>query len=299
MHFFLDFSTSIQTLLVIVIFGGGSIAGLYLVRKWVPAQILREDHEVAGYTFGVVGAFYGVVLAFVIVAAWQRFERANTKAQAEALALTNLYSLSRAFPEPIHDELVSAVHFYADQVVHHEWNQMASMEFEKTLDGEGRLWRLLLSYNPKNAVESAALSKCMDEMDMLSDARQLRYVYYHEDLPSVVWLVIYAGCIITIGFSYFFGSRRFRQQALMCATFAVLIGLTIMAITELADPYQGAVTVTNEPFEFVLTMINSKEPLVHWAPSVSTGNQAAGASPGNQAMIAAPQAATREPNRSP
>ncbi len=245
-----------QAILVIGVFGGGTILGLYIVRRLVPAQILRDDHEVTGYTFGVVGAFYGVVLAFVIVAAWQRFERADNKAQAEALALTNLYSLSKGFQNPMRTELQQATRFYASQVVNHEWNQMATLEFERSLDGEGRLWDVLLAFNPRNALETDALSKCLDEMDALSDARQLRYVYYKEDLPSVVWLVIYAGCIITIGFSYFFGSHRFTQQAVMSGTFAALIGLTIMAISELANPYQGGVTVTNAPFKFVLKIIN-------------------------------------------
>lgn len=51
--------------------------------------------------------------------------------------------------------------------------------------------------------------------------------------------MIYAGLIITIGFSYFFGLETFRSQALMCAIFASLLGLTIVAILELAIPAKG------------------------------------------------------------
>jgi hypothetical protein len=36
---------------------------------------LKQNQEVAGFTFGVIGAFYGLLLAFVIVAAWERFDR--------------------------------------------------------------------------------------------------------------------------------------------------------------------------------------------------------------------------------
>ncbi|MGC1678983.1 MAG: DUF4239 domain-containing protein [Candidatus Binataceae bacterium] len=256
-----------QAFVVVVFFAGVTILGLFIVRRLVPAHILREDKEVAGYTFGVVGAFYGVVLAFVIVAAWQRFERADTKAQAEALALSNLYSLSKGFQQPMRGDLGRAAGDYAKQVANHEWDQMATLEFERSLDGEGQLWHVLLSYNPHNALETDVLAKCLDEMDALSDARQLRYVYYKEDLPSVVWLVIYAGCIITIGFSYFCGSRRFWPQAVMSSTFALLIGLTIMAIAELANPYQGAVTVTNAPFKFVLRII--REDTAQMPPAVN------------------------------
>jgi hypothetical protein len=64
-------------------------------------------------------------------------------------------------------------------------------------------------------------------------------------------VVIYAGLIITIGFSYFFGLETFRSQALMCAIFASLLGLTIVAILELAIPAKGAVTVSDDPLKYV------------------------------------------------
>lgn len=38
----------------------------------------------------------------------------------------------------------------------------------------------------------------------------------------------------------------------MCAIFASLPGLTIVAILELAHPYQGAVTVSDRPLKYVL-----------------------------------------------
>src|SRR3984957_20153423 len=91
----------------------------------------------------------------------------------------------------------------------------------------------------------------------LSDARRLRYVYYSEDLPAVIWIVIYVGCVITLGFSYFFSTRLFRSQAIMSATFAAIIGLTILAISELATPYQGAVVVSDEGFRFLIGSMNA------------------------------------------
>jgi len=50
-----------------------------------------------GITFGVLGAFYGLVLAFVIVATWERFSLANTNAHQEATALESLYKLGAGF----------------------------------------------------------------------------------------------------------------------------------------------------------------------------------------------------------
>jgi hypothetical protein len=71
-----------------------------------------------------------------------------------------------------------------------------------------------------------------------------------------VWLVIDFGLFITIGFSYFFGLDTFPSQALMCGIFASLLGLTILAILELAHPYQGSVIVTDLPFKFALSRMS-------------------------------------------
>ena len=71
--------------------------------------------------------------------------------------------------------------------------------------------------------------------------------------------MIYAGLFITIGFSYFFGLETFPSQALMCGIFASLLGLTILAILELAHPYQGTVAVSDAPFRFAITRMNEMD----------------------------------------
>ena len=248
-----QFSTPVQALIIMIVFSAVTVAGLYLVRRMVEPETLRKNHDVAGFTFGVIGAFYGVVLAFVIVAAWQRFERANEQVQAESLALSNLYSLSRGLPEPTRTEMQNELRTYTANVVNREWKEMAENRFAPDPEQEQRIWNVLLKAAPANAPQQVFLDKSVDQMTQLMDSRRLRYVYYSEDLPSVIWIVIYVGCVITLGFSYFFVTNRFREQALMCGTFAALIGLTILAISELATPYQGAVVVSDQAFRYVAT----------------------------------------------
>jgi hypothetical protein len=88
-------------------------------------------------------------------------------------------------------------------------------------------------------------------------------MYSNEELPSVVWLVIYVGLFITVGFSYFFGLETFPSQALMCGIFASLLGLTILAILELAHPYQGAVVVSDAPFRFAIARMNEMDKIAY------------------------------------
>ncbi len=242
-----------QIAFVCVVFGGGSVAGLCVVRRLVPVDHLQKNHEVAGITFGVLGAFYGLVLAFVIVAAWEQFTAANANSHQEASALESLYKLGAGFAEPMRTRFDSAVSEYTHRVVDEEWPQMANDNYRAQTGRTLKLWSILLSYHAADSREQMLEDKAIDQLNIVGQARNQRILYYDDDLPSVVWLVIYLGCAITIGFSYFFGSHVFRAQVVMCAFFSILLGITILAILELAHPYQGTVTIPDEPFRYALS----------------------------------------------
>jgi Protein of unknown function (DUF4239) len=257
MNFLLYWGAAAQIIFVIVVFGGGSIAGLYIVRRLVPLDRLQKNHDVAGVTFGVLGAFYGLVLAFVIVAAWQRFNQANTDSLEEATALESLYKLGAAMPDPMRTRLDSAVLQYAHRVIDEEWPRMANDTYQGGKIGAHELWSIVLGYPPADSREAILIDKAIDELNVISQARSQRFLFYGDDLPSVVWTVIYLGCLMTISFSYFFGSNVFRAQVMMCGFFSILLGMTILAILELAHPYQGVVTISNQPFRYALSRMEA------------------------------------------
>jgi Protein of unknown function (DUF4239) len=264
MDFLLYYSTPVQVAIIIVVFSGLSIFGLYLVRRMVPLERLKRNHEVAGFTFGVIGAFYGLLLAFVIVAAWERFDRADEMIHAEAMSLVSLYRISKGFPQPLQANFEQALRNYSLHAINVEWPEMARY-IHGEVDSSGRadnpttylgLWALVGSYNPSDARQTLLVDKSYDQLQQLGQDRALRYLYRNDALPSVVWLVIYAGLFITVGFSYFFGLDTFPSQALMCGIFSSLLGLTILAILELAHPYQGSVVISDAAFRYAITQMD-------------------------------------------
>ncbi|HKV55822.1 MAG TPA: DUF4239 domain-containing protein [Candidatus Binataceae bacterium] len=256
MDFLLYCSTLAQVFYVVCIFGGASVGGLYLVRRLVSLDRLRENHEIGGLTFGVVGAFYGLLLAFVIVAAWERFDNAGQQTHQEAVALESLYKIGTAFSEPTRKQVMQTTWNYTTRVLQVEWPEMSRNDYHPQVVGAHLMWKAVLSCQPSNNREQVLLDKALEELDQISGARSLRIAYYRESLPSVMWLVIYLGCAITVGFSYFFGHRAFSSQAVMCATLAILLGISILAVIELSHPYQGNVTVSDEPFRYALSRMS-------------------------------------------
>lgn len=70
MQFLLDWPVPISFLTVSAITTCFALAGLYLVRKKYPAEVLKENHEVAAIIFNAFGLFYGVMVAFVVFITW-------------------------------------------------------------------------------------------------------------------------------------------------------------------------------------------------------------------------------------
>jgi hypothetical protein len=61
MQFLLNLPAWISFLLVSVIITSIALAGLRFVRKKYPAEVLKENHEVAAIIFNAFGLLYGVL----------------------------------------------------------------------------------------------------------------------------------------------------------------------------------------------------------------------------------------------
>ncbi|HTT74479.1 MAG TPA: hypothetical protein VMF50_00690, partial [Candidatus Binataceae bacterium] len=177
------------------------------------------------------------------------------------------YRLSKGFPQPLQQDLQQAIRRYTEHAINVDWPMMADRLHLMTRHsaaaqdplGALNMWALISGFTPSDSRQSLLMEKSFDELQMVSEDHALRFMYGNEDFPSVVWLVIYAGLVITIGFSYFFGLDAFPSQALMCGIFSSLLGLTILAILELAHPYQGSVVVSDGPFRFAIVRMDEMD----------------------------------------
>ena len=92
---------------VLVVFGAclAAVLGLALVQRLVPTAIRKEQNDVAGFIYAVVGVIYAVLLALVVIATWEEFGRARITVEAEANALAEIFWLAHRLPEPEGREL--------------------------------------------------------------------------------------------------------------------------------------------------------------------------------------------------
>ena len=101
-----------------------AVLGLALVQRLVPTAIRKEQNDVAGFIYPVLGVIYAVLLALVVIATWEEFGRARVTVEAEANALAEIFWLAHRLPEPEGRELQELARSYAEEVAHKEWPLM-------------------------------------------------------------------------------------------------------------------------------------------------------------------------------
>ena len=70
-----------------------------------------------------------------------------------------------------------------------------------------------------------------------------------------MWIVLYAGAFITIGFSYMFGTKNKIAHIIMVFCLSVSIGLLLALIDAFVHPFCGLIHLTSESFVLALKQL--------------------------------------------
>jgi hypothetical protein len=245
-----------------------SLVGLAVVRRLAPSSQLAQHTEVAGYVYAVIGVIYAVILAFVVIAAWEEYRDARAAVADEASAVLNLARSANAWPAGDRDAVESALVAYARQVVDVEWPAMARGDFGPTTDTVtvNQIWQALNEADETAAAKSASYEVALEQLDDLGAARRDRLLLGQEGLPMSMAVILIIGAIVTVGFAYLFAVDDGRLHGLMIASLAVLIALLLLLQSELGMPFQGVSAIEPTAMELVLAEIDSRNGIPGMSP---------------------------------
>ena len=89
----------------------------------------------------------------------------------------------------------------------------------------------------------------LDQLHALGDARRERLLAAGEGLPTILWVVLIGGGVITIAFTYLFGLESTAVHTLMVAALAIVLSLSLFSIAALDHPFRGDVRIHPEALE--------------------------------------------------
>ena len=247
--------TTLAVLIAVVGSAALAVAGLLAFHATVPHELRSLHNDLAGFVLAIVGVIYAVLLAFIAVAVWQNYTDVDNLVQMEANLVGDLYQDTVGLPPDIAQQLRQNLFDYTETVVHKEWpHMMASMPSRlkgwRTL---GSFHLTLTQFKPQDAPTLAVQTEMLGTLDKLYDVRRGRFHAASAGLPAIVWWNLTVGAVILIVFSYLFGAPRLAMHAVMVGLLGSSIGLVLMLIVLLDNPFLGRSHVSVEPFQ-ALTM---------------------------------------------
>ena len=239
--------------LVVGVFILFSIAGLLIVRHFVPHSRLKIHHDVADPILGAVGAVYAVLIAFVVVTVWQTFDKSNSNVEMEANYMADIYRDAEAFSPDFRQKVGDLMREYRQAVADDEWPAMQSGQMSPKVENiMRRLWTLYTSYQPKTVTEQSFFDESVRKLNSFRELRRQRLMDSRTGIEPLLWFVLVGGAVATISFTFLFGAEDVKAQIIMVVILSAMISLILFTIMELDYPFTGAVSISSGPFKEML-----------------------------------------------
>ncbi len=188
----------------------------------------------------VVGTSFAVLLAFLILAAFQTYNGAKTGAASEANALLDMTRTAALFPAAQRDQLRSDFVCYGQAVVDEEWPAMRNGRSSPIVDGwvaayRGEFGRLTV----RSPREGFAFQDLLAQAATRTTGRQQRLSDDTPTVPTPLWLgLLFVGCVaVALQLGMADPSELLRVQGLQIGGVAAVVATGLVIINFLDHPY--------------------------------------------------------------
>ena len=237
------------------------------LSRWIFKRLhMHEHNEIAGHFLGVVGVIYAVVLAFVVVTAWQQFDHAEEVSLQEQRDASSLFHMMLAYDDKnAATDIEWLLRDYASNTSS-EWQQMEHGDLPLCPDYFYST-QLLANCKPSHDVPSSSKStacltheimetvtglrptssrdvgiyfQSMSAVLSLSQDREHRRHHYEEKpLQLILWLSFPFGAFILIWMTYFVADQDSRSQVVRTVALCAMIGLMGALALVFDNPFTG------------------------------------------------------------
>jgi hypothetical protein len=228
--------------------------GLMLLTRAISGvDRLKQNNEVAGFKFAVIGVFYGVLLAFVVVSVWEEYRGTQTAVRNEAKAIIDLYHVSAALPFEAGVEIRHLLFTYTDHVCKYEWRTMARGRSSEDAGSDlESLSSAIFELEPQGYRQLMLYQAALRLLAVIADNRSERLDSADGSMSGLLWFVLIVGAGVTLGYPAFFGASNLMAQTLMTAALAALVALSLLLAVAFDYPFTGAVRISPQPFDKAL-----------------------------------------------
>lgn len=237
-------------------------------------QVASADgNHLVGYVFGVCGVVYAVVLAFVVVTAWQQFDHAEEVALEEQNAAVSLFIILDPYKDTdlrdVKQELQIYAHsMWADWYVLNRGGALAEEKGASILapssclhKGSGPLWPRdgdaamknrdaaakaafcigtdLSNWQPETPSAQADYAASMTRFEHFLNGRLHRVQSSNRHLPGIMWGSLIVGAVVILIFTFLFAEPSSWNQMLRTAALSAMMGIMFAEALVFDHPFIG------------------------------------------------------------
>ena len=226
-----------------------AIAGHILTRKILGKESLKMLHEVAGYYITVVGALYAVVLGFVVLDAMSKFQHATETVKDEAKSILAVYVLADQFTGKNKDNIKRLSKEYVDEIINHEMQLMGKgQKSNKAKYIVFDLMQAVKSLEPISENQQGTFPIILQESISIWENRRERTDQSEYGIPSIEWIALLTGAVITIIFTYFFTTNVYKTQLVMTGLITFIICINLYLVLVFGEPFGGDLKVSDDSY---------------------------------------------------
>ncbi len=236
-----------------------SVLGLVIVRRFVDIESLKKHHDVASFFFLMIGTLYAVLIAFAIFVVWTQFQDAGTNLEREVNEVGDLSRMSVAMPDPLRANIRTALTEYIHAVLEDEFPAMADgRESQRTWAAIQNVWNVYEAGDPNNPKFQAFYAESIRHLNELSNDRRIRLFTSRGTVPQTLWYLLYAGGVVLVLFTYFFGHESLGWQAAMTAALSGTLAFSLFLIAAYNGPYDGSTRIAPTPYQMELQHVETR-----------------------------------------
>jgi hypothetical protein len=256
----------VLTTAVLVLVPTALFVGLVFLihRRWAPHGGFMKGMEDAGEIFGTVGTGLTVLVAFIIVAAFDSYHNAREAAGEEAVAVQQQYVMSSYFDQQAADEMRAQDICYARAVIHLEWPEMAHDDSSPVVQGwVDDMDESMREVHIGSQKQVEALAHWFDVSKDRQDGRRGRLAEAAPFVPPFLWGGVLLISFVALGFQLLMVNRSVpvRGQAYSMGAMALTVFAALAMIWMIDRPFndRGAMIHPNR-MESALANISRSAP---------------------------------------
>ena len=229
--------------------------GVYLVvTRLADTEWARAFKAVSPGLLPVLGVLFALLVGFIAVEVWSRFDKAKTAVATEASALRAVVLLARNFPEEQRTRIDALINRHIEVAVQQEWPEMAHQRATLSPLATHLIEALdnAFALKPADDSQQAAKPEMIRALRTALDARRQRIVISESAVGAVKWVaILFQALCVLVAIAMVHADNR-RACAITLTLFATGVALSVLLIAAYSRPFTGEISVTPELLKQVI-----------------------------------------------